>query len=196
MDTVDTWRGRFAAGGLPALADCKRSGRPVSFTALQVAEVKALVCQLPAGPARRCRAGRVRSRPGRWSPSPSSGRSPVPPCGADSNKTRSSPGSSSPVSPCATPSSGPRPHAGWIRTPAPSTAPRWARTSMRSLRMRRLPSRRVAAATRHWHPGSPGRCALTTNTTAAARWPAWPRTTSIAPVSLASANPERASGPL
>ncbi|GGV28556.1 hypothetical protein GCM10010260_81220 [Streptomyces filipinensis] len=48
-DTVSTWRGRFAAGGLPALTDRKRSGRPVSFTALQVAEVKALACQLPAG---------------------------------------------------------------------------------------------------------------------------------------------------
>ncbi|MFE5739309.1 helix-turn-helix domain-containing protein [Streptomyces celluloflavus] len=35
--------------GLPALADRKRSGRSVSFTALQVAEVKALACQLPAG---------------------------------------------------------------------------------------------------------------------------------------------------
>ncbi|MEU5773391.1 helix-turn-helix domain-containing protein [Streptomyces venezuelae] len=49
VDTVRTWRGRFAAGRLPALADRKRSGRPVSFTALQVAEVKALACQLPAG---------------------------------------------------------------------------------------------------------------------------------------------------
>ncbi|MFE7358723.1 IS630 family transposase [Streptomyces sp. NPDC057543] len=49
VDTVRTWRCRFAAGGLPALADRKRSGRPVSFTALQVAEVKALACQLPAG---------------------------------------------------------------------------------------------------------------------------------------------------
>ncbi|WP_328837971.1 helix-turn-helix domain-containing protein [Streptomyces europaeiscabiei] len=28
VDTVRTWRGRFAAGGLPALADRKRSGRP------------------------------------------------------------------------------------------------------------------------------------------------------------------------
>ncbi|MGW1847328.1 IS630 family transposase [Streptomyces sp. NPDC001966] len=48
VDTVRTWRGRFVAGGLPALADRKRSGRPVSFSALQVAEVKALACQLPA----------------------------------------------------------------------------------------------------------------------------------------------------
>jgi transposase len=48
VDTVRTWRGRFATGGLPALADRKRSGRPASFTTLQVAEVKALACQLPA----------------------------------------------------------------------------------------------------------------------------------------------------
>jgi transposase len=49
LDTVRTWRGRFAEGRLPALADRKRSGRPISFTPLQVAEVKALACQLPAG---------------------------------------------------------------------------------------------------------------------------------------------------
>ncbi|WTT40904.1 IS630 family transposase [Kitasatospora sp. NBC_00085] len=48
MDTVRTWRGRFAAGGLAALEDRKRSGRPPSFTPLQVAEAKALACQLPA----------------------------------------------------------------------------------------------------------------------------------------------------
>ncbi|MFB7007559.1 MULTISPECIES: IS630 family transposase [unclassified Streptomyces] len=48
VDTVRRWRGRFAAGGLPALADRKRSGRPASFTPLQVAEVKALACQLPS----------------------------------------------------------------------------------------------------------------------------------------------------
>ncbi|WP_234384626.1 IS630 family transposase [Streptomyces sp. MMG1121] len=48
LDTVRTWRGRFAAGGLAALEDRKRSGRPPSFTPLQVAEAKALACQLPA----------------------------------------------------------------------------------------------------------------------------------------------------
>lgn len=47
-DTVRTWRGRFAHGGLPALADRKRSGRPARFTPVQVAEAKALACQLPA----------------------------------------------------------------------------------------------------------------------------------------------------
>jgi len=48
LDTVRTWRGRFATGGLPALADRKRSGRPARFTPVQVAEAKALACQPPA----------------------------------------------------------------------------------------------------------------------------------------------------
>jgi transposase len=47
VDTVRTWRGRFADGGLPALADRKRSGRPARFTPVQIAEAKALACQLP-----------------------------------------------------------------------------------------------------------------------------------------------------
>lgn len=38
VDTVRTWRGRFAAGRLPALSDRRRSGRPSSFTPLQVAD--------------------------------------------------------------------------------------------------------------------------------------------------------------
>lgn len=48
VDTVRTWRGRFADGGLPALADRRRSGRPARFTPVQVAEARALACQLPA----------------------------------------------------------------------------------------------------------------------------------------------------
>ncbi|MFC5201008.1 IS630 family transposase [Streptomyces kaempferi] len=47
VDTVRRWRGRFAAGRVPALADRKRSGRPPTFTTLQIAQVKALACQLP-----------------------------------------------------------------------------------------------------------------------------------------------------
>ncbi|MFK4101500.1 helix-turn-helix domain-containing protein [Streptomyces sp. NPDC019531] len=47
VDTVRTWRGRFAAGRLPAPADRKRAGRPPRFTPVQVAEAKALACQLP-----------------------------------------------------------------------------------------------------------------------------------------------------
>lgn len=48
VDTVRTWRARFAAQGLAGLADRARSGRPARFTAVQVAQVKALACQLPA----------------------------------------------------------------------------------------------------------------------------------------------------
>jgi transposase len=48
LDTVRCWRGRFAEHGLGGMSDRKRSGRPPVFTPLQVAEVKALACQLPA----------------------------------------------------------------------------------------------------------------------------------------------------
>ncbi|MFD3546671.1 helix-turn-helix domain-containing protein [Streptomyces sp. NPDC058655] len=65
LDTVRAWRGRFAHGGLPALADRKRSGRPARFAPVQVAEAKAPACQLPQRPACHCRAGPARS----WLPS-------------------------------------------------------------------------------------------------------------------------------
>jgi transposase len=48
VDTVRTWRGRFAAQGLAGLADRARSGRPARFRPVQVAQVKALACQLPS----------------------------------------------------------------------------------------------------------------------------------------------------
>ncbi|MDW6062506.1 helix-turn-helix domain-containing protein [Streptomyces sp. FXJ1.4098] len=48
VDTVRTWRGRFAEQGLPGLTDRSRSGRPPAFSPLQAAQVKALACQLPA----------------------------------------------------------------------------------------------------------------------------------------------------
>ncbi|MGW1048399.1 IS630 family transposase [Streptomyces sp. NPDC002521] len=47
LDTVRRWRGRFAEQGLAGLTDRNRPGRPSAFTALQVAQVKALACQLP-----------------------------------------------------------------------------------------------------------------------------------------------------
>jgi transposase len=47
-NTVRKWRDRFTSHGLDGLADAPRSGRPPRFTPLQVAEVKALACQLPA----------------------------------------------------------------------------------------------------------------------------------------------------
>jgi transposase len=48
VDTVRLWRGRYADEGMKGLADRRRSGRPPTFTPLQVAEIKALACQLPA----------------------------------------------------------------------------------------------------------------------------------------------------
>jgi Homeodomain-like domain/DDE superfamily endonuclease len=48
IDTVRRWRDRYADEGLRGLADRRRSGRPPRFTPVQVAEVKALACQLPA----------------------------------------------------------------------------------------------------------------------------------------------------
>ncbi len=48
VDTVRHWRGRYADEGLPGLADRRRPGRPPRFTPVQVAEVKAMACQLPA----------------------------------------------------------------------------------------------------------------------------------------------------
>lgn len=48
VDTVRLWRGRYADDGLPGLKDRQRSGRPARFSPVQVAEVKALACQLPA----------------------------------------------------------------------------------------------------------------------------------------------------
>ena len=48
VDTVRKWRRRFADAGLPGLDDRPRTGRRRAFTAVQVAEVKALACTLPA----------------------------------------------------------------------------------------------------------------------------------------------------
>src|SRR5579864_1847766 len=48
VDTVRTWRGRFAARGLAGLADLPRGGRPRRISELTRAAVVALACQLPA----------------------------------------------------------------------------------------------------------------------------------------------------
>lgn len=48
-DTVRKWRGRWCATpGVASLADAKRSGRPPEFTAVQVAQIKAMACTPPA----------------------------------------------------------------------------------------------------------------------------------------------------
>jgi len=48
VDTVRRWRGRYADHGLAGLTDRKRCGRPPVFTPVQIAEIKAMACQLPA----------------------------------------------------------------------------------------------------------------------------------------------------
>jgi transposase len=48
VDTVRKWRRRFCQRRLAGLDDLPRSGRPRQFSAVQVAEVKALACELPA----------------------------------------------------------------------------------------------------------------------------------------------------
>jgi transposase len=48
VDTVRKWRRRFVAAGVGGLDDLPRSGRRRVFTPVQVAEVKALACTLPA----------------------------------------------------------------------------------------------------------------------------------------------------
>ena len=47
VDTVRKWRRRFTRRGLAGLRDRDRSGRPPSFTPVQVATVKALACEPP-----------------------------------------------------------------------------------------------------------------------------------------------------
>ena len=47
IDTVRKWRRRFCHHRLDGLKDRPRSGRPVTFTAAEVAEVKALACTAP-----------------------------------------------------------------------------------------------------------------------------------------------------
>lgn len=48
VDTVRKWRRRFHRKRLAGLADLPRPGRRPVFTAVQVAQVKALACELPA----------------------------------------------------------------------------------------------------------------------------------------------------
>jgi transposase len=48
VDTVRKWRKRYATGGVAGLQDLPRSGRPPTFTPVQVAQVKALACTPPA----------------------------------------------------------------------------------------------------------------------------------------------------
>jgi transposase len=51
-DTARKWRRRYCERGLAGLADAPRPGRPRTFPARVVAEVKALACELPAASGR------------------------------------------------------------------------------------------------------------------------------------------------
>ncbi|WP_328892632.1 helix-turn-helix domain-containing protein [Streptomyces sp. NBC_00236] len=156
VDTVRTWRGRFAHGGLPALADRKRSGRPARFSPVQVAEAKALACQLPVEsdiPLSRWSCPELAAELTARGASPRP--SPRPRCAVGCAKTRSSPASTSPGSSSRTPTSGPRPSGSWIFTPVPSRASCWARTSTSSPPMRRPPFRPAVVAIRPWRPAKP-----------------------------------------
>lgn len=48
VDTARRWRRQFATARLEGLADRPRTGRPRTFTAVQVAAITALACTLPA----------------------------------------------------------------------------------------------------------------------------------------------------
>lgn len=63
VDTVRTWRSRFATDAMKGLADLPRSGRPPVYPATVVAQVKALACSLPAEHGLPRRGGRVRTWP-------------------------------------------------------------------------------------------------------------------------------------
>ncbi|MFD8526381.1 transposase [Streptosporangium canum] len=65
IDTVRTWRGRYADQGMDGLKDRPRSGRPPRFSPAQRAEVKALACQLPAETAAKAHAPHAGREPSR-----------------------------------------------------------------------------------------------------------------------------------
>jgi hypothetical protein len=48
VDTVCHRRGRYADEALTGLTDRRPTGRPARFTPVQIAEAKAMACQLPA----------------------------------------------------------------------------------------------------------------------------------------------------
>ena len=99
-DTARKWRRRYCQGGLAGLADAPRPGRPRTFPARAVAEVKALACEPPAGsgkPLARWTCPELATRPGLTrsrSTSPSSSASSSHPTTSATStawRTRSSP---------------------------------------------------------------------------------------------------------
>ncbi|MDX3246209.1 helix-turn-helix domain-containing protein [Streptomyces sp. ME18-1-4] len=197
LDTVRTWRSRFADGGLPALVDCKRSGRPQRFTPVQVAEVKALACQPPA------ETGTPLSR---WS-CPELAREVVARRIADSISV------STVRRWLADDALKPWQYRSWIFIRDPDFQPKAARIMdlyartfdgvplgadeyvISSDEKTSIQARCRCHPTPPWHQARPGPCASTTSTGAAARWPTWPSTTSTTPASSGTARPPPASCP-
>ena len=133
VDTVRKWRRRFVQHRLAGLADRRRSGRPPSFTPVQVAEVKQLACTLPAETgvalSRRSSSDLAAETVRRGvATSISASRLPA----AGSTPMQSNPGSTGPGSSPATPTSPPRPPGCWTSTPAAGTANRSAPTTTSS----------------------------------------------------------------
>jgi transposase len=129
VDTVRKWRGRYHHERLSGLNDRPRSGRPPRFTAVQVAEVKALACEPPA----------TREVPlARWScpdlAAEAASRGVVDSVSASTVRRwlaedAINPGSTGPGSSPATPTSPSRPAGCWTCTPAAGTANRSAPTT-------------------------------------------------------------------
>ncbi|WP_245687122.1 helix-turn-helix domain-containing protein [Streptacidiphilus griseoplanus] len=152
LDTVRCWRGRFAEHGLHGLTDRKRSGRPPSFTAPQVAEAKALACWLPA---------ETGAPVSRWSC----------PELARELAARGITGTASASAVRRWPAEDalkPWQHHSWNFITDPDFRPKAARVlglyartwqAGRSARTKRPPSRPAAAATPPSHPARPGPCA-------------------------------------
>ncbi|MDT0441359.1 helix-turn-helix domain-containing protein [Streptomyces johnsoniae] len=166
---------------MPALDDRERSGRPPTFTAPQIAEVKALACRLPT---------ESEAPFSRWS-CPELAREAVFRAIID---TISAPTvrrwlKADALKPwqhqswifIRDPNFRATANESWTCTPASSTAPRSAKTSTSSLRTRKPPSKPAVAAIPPWPPA------------AAEPWPTWPPRTSTGPKSSAAVNRPQAS---
>jgi transposase len=185
-DTVRKWRRRFAAGRLPGLKNASRSGRPPVFTAADRAEVIALACALPAEP------GVPLSR---WSGTDLA-RELAARCGIAAS-------ASTICRRLARDALKPWQHRSWISVRDPESAARAARVLELYAKIwdgRPLgPNDYVICADEKTSiqarcrchptlpPGKPAQCGLSTTTSGAARWPAWPPGTSAADRSPAGA---------
>ena len=152
VDTVRKWRRRFHEHGIEGLADLRRSGRPVGFTAAQVAEVKALACTPPTETGVRWPAGRPRSWPLRPFVRAWSRRSVRARWAGGWPLMRSNPGSTDPGSSPELPTSQPRPPACSTSMSAGGKASSSARMSTSSAPTRSRNCKRCVVATAGYRP--------------------------------------------